>query len=124
MASDNELIGKFLNGDREAFDELVVRHQKQVYATAYRMVGHAETAEEIAQETFIRAFKGLRSFRRKSSFSTWMYRVTMNLCYTELKRRKKEAELKPEVGRTASVSARETMAENLRCQSRCDKRPR
>ena len=102
MASDNELIDGFLDGDRGAFDELVVRHQKQVFSTAYRMVGNAETAEEIAQETFIRAFKGLRSFRRKAGFNTWLYRITMNLCYTELKRRKREIEMNPGTGATGT----------------------
>ena len=98
MASDKELIRDFLAGEREAFDELVVRHREQVLATAYRMVSSAETAEEIAQETFIRAFKGLRSFRQKANFKTWLYRITMNLCYNELKKRKREAELEPGPG--------------------------
>ena len=77
-------------------DELVIRHQRQVYATAYRMVNNAETAEEIAQETFIRAFKGLRSFRRKAGLGTWLYRITMNLCYDELKRHHHSVELAPD----------------------------
>jgi RNA polymerase sigma-70 factor (ECF subfamily) len=87
---DDELIRKSLAGDRRAFDELVVRYRKQVYLTAYRMVENAEIAEEIAQETFLRAYRQLRSFRRKARFTTWLYRITMNLCYTELKRSAKE----------------------------------
>lgn len=89
------MIRDFLAGDRAAFGDLVLRHREQVFATACRMVGNAESAEEIAQETFIRIFKGLRSFRWKANFKTWLYRITMNLCYDELKRRKKEAELDP-----------------------------
>ncbi len=96
MASDNELVGQFLSGDRAAFDELVIRHQKYVYLVAYRMVRRPETAEEIAQETFIRAFRSLRSFRQKASLSTWLCRITMNLCCDELKRRADEVELDPE----------------------------
>ncbi len=96
MASDNELVGRFLSGDRAAFDELVIRHQRRVYSIAYRMVRHAETAEEIAQETFIRAFRSLRSFRQKASLSTWLCKITMNLCYDELKRQPDEVELDPE----------------------------
>ena len=91
MGSDRELIERFLAGERVAFDELVVRHREQVYAAAFRMVRNAETSEEIAQETFIRAFKGLRRFRQKANFKTWLYRITMNLCYDEFSRRKKEA---------------------------------
>ncbi len=85
------MIGRFLAGERAAFDELVVRHREQVYAAAFRMVRNAETSEEIAQETFIRAFKGLRRFRQKANFKTWLYRITMNLCYDEFSRRTKEA---------------------------------
>ncbi|UCD58744.1 MAG: sigma-70 family RNA polymerase sigma factor [Candidatus Hydrogenedentota bacterium] len=96
MASDGDLIRRFLSGDRAAFDELVIRHRKQVYATACRMVGSPEIAEEISQETFVRAFKGLRSFRHKAGFGTWLYRITMNLCYDELRRHQKEAELVPQ----------------------------
>lgn len=114
VVSDNELIERFLGGDRSAFDNLVVRHRKQVYATAYRMVENAETAEEIAQETFIRAFKGLRSFRRQAGFNTWLYRITMNLCYTQLKRRKRERELKPEATDKFVSSPHEKMAEDER----------
>ncbi len=84
------MIGWFLAGERAAFDELVVRHREQVYAAAFRMVRNAETSEEIAQETFIRAFKGLRRFRQKANFKTWLYTITMNLCYDEFSRRKKE----------------------------------
>ena len=114
MTPDTELIKRFLAGQREAFDELVVRHQKQIYLTAYRMIGNAEIAEDIAQETFIRAFKGLRSFRHKSNFTTWLYRITMNLCYTELKRRKKETEMRPEPVHTASSPLHEKMADKER----------
>ena len=84
------MIERFLAGERAAFDELVVRHREQVYATAFRMVRNAETSEEIAQETFIRAFKGLSRFRQNANFKTWLYRITMNLCYDEFSRRKKE----------------------------------
>jgi len=93
VISDNELVERFLSGDSTAFDELVIRHQRQVFATAYRMVRNAETAEEIVQETFLRAFKGVRSFRRKAGFNTWLYRIAMNVCYDELKRHQKGVEL-------------------------------
>ena len=109
------MVGQFLSGDRAAFDELVIRHQKHVYAIAYRMVRHAETAEEIAQETFMRAFRALRSFRNKASFSTWLYRITMNRCYDELKRRPDEVELDPEIADVNGVSPpHEKMAKDER----------
>ena len=114
MKSDRDLIQDFVSGDRAAFDELVIRHRNRVYATAYRMVGHAEIAEDIAQETFIRAFKGLRSFRRRASFSTWLYRITMNVCYDEFRRRKREAEQNPEAG----VAHAEPPAERMEREER------
>ena len=115
MASDNELVGKFLSGDHAAFDELVIRHQKHVYSIAYRMVRHAETAEEIAQETFIRAFRSLRSFRQEASLSTWLCKITMNLCCDELKRRPNEVELNPETPEAnVTNSLPEKMAEEER----------
>lgn len=114
MASDSELIGRFLGGERAAFDELVVRHQKQVFATAYRMVTNAETAEEIAQETFIRVFKGLRGFRHKANFKTWMYRITMNLCYNEFKKRQRETALDPGPGGAVAADARGKMEQEER----------
>lgn len=84
MASDNELVKKAQKGDRAAFDELVVRHRKRIYETACHMVRNHETAEEIAQEAFLRAFRSLHTFQGKASFTTWLYRITMNLCINEL----------------------------------------
>jgi RNA polymerase sigma-70 factor (ECF subfamily) len=114
VKSDSDLIAGFLAGDREAFDELVKRHREQVFATAWRMVGNAETAEEIAQETFVRVFKGLRRFRREAKFTTWLYRITMNLCYDEMKRRTEETLLDPEMGDANAVSPDRSMADKER----------
>jgi len=86
VTSDSELAQKALKEDRAAFNELVLRHRKHIYETAYHMVRNHETAEEIAQETFLRAFRSLHTFRGKASFSTWLYRITMNLCINELNR--------------------------------------
>ncbi len=118
MASDKELIERFLEGDRTAFDELVVRHRERIFATAYRMVENAETAEEIAQETFIKAFKGLRSFRGKANVKTWLYRITMNLCYDEFSRRKREAEAHSGAGLSFSGAPADAPHENLERKER------
>lgn len=114
MTSDKDLIKRFLDGERAAFDELVIRHRQQVFATAYRMMGNMESAEEVAQETFIRAFKGLRSFRGKAGFATWLYRIAMNLCYTELKRRKRDTDFTPESPVAKADAPHEKMAEEER----------
>lgn len=118
MASDKELIGRFLDGERAAFDELVVRHREQVCAIAYRMVENAETAEEIAQEAFIRVFKGLGKFRQKANFTTWLYRITMNLCYDEFSRRKKASELNLQSGGETAPATAEAPHESLASEER------
>ena len=116
MRSDSELIAEFLAGDREALNELVKRHREQVFATAWRMVGNAETAEEIAQETFVRVFRGLRRFRSESKFTTWLYRITMNLCYDEMKKRPAETRLDPEMSDASAVPPDRTMADEERAE--------
>ncbi len=77
---DRALVRATLNGDREAFDELVRRHQRHVYQLCYRFAGNHEDASDLAQDVFVRAFKGLRSFKGASAFSTWLYRIGVNVC--------------------------------------------
>jgi RNA polymerase sigma-70 factor (ECF subfamily) len=68
------------NGDIEAFDELIARHQEHVFRLAYRMLSSYEDAADVQQETFIRAWQSLKQFRQDSTFSTWLHRITLNLC--------------------------------------------
>lgn len=114
MVPDNELIQRVLSGDRASFDELVLRHRKRVYETARRMVRNHETAEEIAQETFLRAFRSLHSFRREASFTTWLYRITMNLCMNELNRKPMAGDSDPADLPAETASPIEHMAERER----------
>lgn len=79
-AADTALVEACLAGDREAFDVLVRRHQRNVYQLCYRFAGNHEDASDLAQDVFIRAYRGLRSFRGTSAFSTWLYRVGVNVC--------------------------------------------
>lgn len=74
-------------GDRAAFDELVVRHQDRVYNMSLRMLGNREDALDVAQEIFLTVYKSLANFEAKARFSTWLYRVTVNRCRDELRRR-------------------------------------
>ena len=75
-------------GDASSFDQLVEAHYVTVYNTAYRMLGDTDAACDATQATFIRAFDALSSFRGASAFSTWLYRITMNVCLDDLRRRK------------------------------------
>lgn len=77
--SDAQLVGRFKGGDREVFLELMSRHRSRVHAAAQRILGSHADAEEIAQDVFVKAYLGLHAFREESSFSTWIYRITMNL---------------------------------------------
>lgn len=85
--SDEELVARARAGDVGAFDELVARHQERVYALAYRVLGDAEDAADIQQESFVRAWTSLSRFRGDAAFSTWLHRITLNLCLTRKKRK-------------------------------------
>lgn len=84
---DVELIAAAKGGDREAFDELVRRTYADTYTLAYRLTGNEEDARDVAQEAYLRAYKGLRRFRGEAQFSTWLYRITANCATTYLGRR-------------------------------------
>ncbi len=75
-----ELVRRAQSGDRSAFEELVKEHQKRVYNLAYRMTGDPEDAMDVSQEAFLRAYRGLDSFKGDSSFATWLYRITVHVC--------------------------------------------
>jgi len=77
--TDAELVDASLAGDRAAFDVIVERHRRHVYQLCYRFVGNHEDASDLAQDTFIRAFRGLRSFKGQASLGTWLYRIAVNV---------------------------------------------
>jgi len=77
---DRVLVQACLQGHREAFDAIVERHQRQVYQLCYRFVGNHEDASDLAQDVFIRAYRGLHSFKGNSAFTTWLYRIAVNVC--------------------------------------------
>jgi RNA polymerase sigma-70 factor (ECF subfamily) len=79
-ADDRSLVSAFLAGRREAFDVIVERHRRHVYQLCYRFLGNHEDASDLAQDVFVRAFKGLRNFKGDASLGTWLYRVGVNAC--------------------------------------------
>ncbi|HUI45250.1 MAG TPA: sigma-70 family RNA polymerase sigma factor [Nitrospirota bacterium] len=79
MDEDLDLIARTKAGEREAFNELVLKYQKPLYSLLYRMVSNHEDAADILQKTFVKAFTGLGSFERRSSFKTWLYQIAINL---------------------------------------------
>lgn len=100
--SDIELVKRAQKGDTEAFSELVRKYQTVVYNLAYRFMRDKDLAEDMAQESFVKAYKHLSGFRGDCAFATWLYRVTCTVCITELNRRKKrgEVELQPNIPET------------------------
>lgn len=83
LADDLELVSRARSKDAEAIQTLILRYQDRVYNTAYRMMGDRGLAEDVAQEVFLKAFKALKKFKGNSSFSTWLYRITVNACTSE-----------------------------------------
>src|SRR2546428_2247672 len=96
MSSDDQLVSDFLGGSREAFNELMRRHEDRVYALAYRLTGNRQDAMDATQEVFLQLLRKLDRYDRKSAFSTWLYRVATNVCYDVLRRRKRQPALSPE----------------------------
>ena len=78
--SEKKIIDRVLGGDVNAFEELVVRYESTVYSLALRMVSNREDAADMTQEAFIKAYNSLPSFRGDSRFSSWLYRITSNVC--------------------------------------------
>ncbi len=79
-AAEREVVRACQRGDREAFDRLVGRYQRDVYRLCYRYVGGHEDANDLAQEVFLRAWRSIGRFRGDSAFSTWLYRIAVNAC--------------------------------------------
>jgi RNA polymerase sigma-70 factor (ECF subfamily) len=88
-STDDELVARSMDGDRDSFDELVVRWQRPVYALAYRVIGREDDARDVAQEAFLRAFRAIKHFRGQAKFSSWLYRITLNLCRDWIRRERR-----------------------------------
>ncbi len=89
--TDEELVRRFVEGDRDAFAGLIERHQGRVYNIAYRMLGGREDAFDAVQDVFITCLRKLPGFRGQSAFTTWLHRVTVNVCLDAIRRRRPEA---------------------------------
>lgn len=89
MMTEQDLIHQSVQGEIQAFEELVKEYQSKVYTLCLKYMGNEEDAYDMAQETFIKAFRALKSFKGQSSFGTWLYRVATNICLDEIRRRKR-----------------------------------
>jgi RNA polymerase sigma-70 factor (ECF subfamily) len=87
-AHDRELVRRAQANDRDAYEELVKRHQQRVFAVASGILRRHEDVEDIAQQVFIKAYFSLKRFDGRAAFSTWLYRITLNECWDLLRKRK------------------------------------
>ena len=87
-ADDRELVRRAQADDREAFEELMRRHQHRVFAVAGGILRKREDVEDIAQQAFVKAFFSLKRFDQRSAFSTWLYKITVNECWDMLRKKK------------------------------------
>lgn len=93
LEEDHALVSRALKGDLAAYDDLVRRYQERVYATIYHMTANHEDANDLAQETFIKGYQALKSFKGDSSFYTWVYRIAINKTINFLKQRRNKTHL-------------------------------
>jgi RNA polymerase sigma-70 factor, ECF subfamily len=84
--SDEELVTRSRSGDSESFNQLVRRWERPIFALAYRTLGREEDARDVTQETFLRAFRALSGFKGDAKFSSWLYRIALNLCRDWMRR--------------------------------------
>lgn len=87
--TDEELVARSRGGDADSFNELIVRWERPIYALAYRTIGREEDARDVCQETFLRAFRALPGFRGQAKFSSWLYRIALNLCRDWVRRERR-----------------------------------
>jgi RNA polymerase sigma-70 factor (ECF subfamily) len=87
--TDEELVARATAGDLDSFNQLVTRWERPIYALAYRTLGREEDARDVVQEAFLRAYRGLRGFKGQAKFSSWLYRITLNLCRDWIRRERR-----------------------------------
>ncbi|HEV3062300.1 MAG TPA: RNA polymerase sigma factor [Vicinamibacterales bacterium] len=107
---ERALVQACLAGQPTAFDLIVERHRRPVYQLCYRFVGNHEDASDLSQDVFLRAFRGLRSFRGQSSLSTWLYRIAVNVCLNRVSSKAPLGKLTEPIDERQFVDEREESA--------------
>jgi RNA polymerase sigma-70 factor, ECF subfamily len=87
--TDEELVARSVGGDTDSFNQLIRRWEKPIYALAFRTIGREDDARDVVQETFLRAFRGLGGFKGQAKFSSWLYRIALNLCRDWMRRERR-----------------------------------
>ena len=110
MIPDDVYVHQTVEGDAEAFNELVNRHHSKIYGLAYRMLGNPEDAADATQETFLEAYKSVKTFQFQSQFGTWLYRIGINTCQQYI--RKSQANERKLTAYTREAEIRGAASEN------------
>jgi len=87
--TDEELVARSVAGDSDSFNQLIIRWERPIYALAYRQIGREDDARDVCQEAFLRAFRALPGFKGQAKFSSWLYRITLNLCRDWMRRQRR-----------------------------------
>jgi RNA polymerase sigma-70 factor (ECF subfamily) len=87
--TDEELVTRSRSGDTDSFNQLVLRWERPIYALAYRVIGREEEARDVCQDTFLRAYRALPGFKGEAKFSSWLYRIALNLCRDWIRRQQR-----------------------------------
>ena len=88
-STDEELVARSIRGDAESFNQLILRWERPIYALAYRVIGREEDARDVCQETFLRAYRALPGFKGQAKFSSWLYRIALNLCHDWVRKQRR-----------------------------------
>lgn len=87
--TDEELVARSMDGDVDSFNQLIKRWERPIYALAYRTLGREEDARDVCQETFLRAYRAINGFKGQAKFSSWLYRIALNLCRDWMRRQRR-----------------------------------
>src|SRR5438034_8606350 len=87
---DASLVERYFSGDTTAFDEIMIRYERQIYRVCYRFVENRDDALDLAQDVFVKAFEHLPTFRREARLKTWLYRIAINHCLNHVKKHVQE----------------------------------
>jgi RNA polymerase sigma-70 factor (ECF subfamily) len=87
--TDEDLVARSRGGDLDSFNQLILRWERPIYALAYRVIGREEDARDVCQETFLRAFRALPGFKGEAKFSSWLYRIALNLSRDWIRRQRR-----------------------------------
>ena len=87
--TDEELVSRSMAGDTDSFNQLILRWERPIYALAFRVIGREEEARDVCQDTFLRAYRALPGFKGQAKFSSWLYRIALNLCRDWIRRQRR-----------------------------------